>query len=304
MVEGEEEGDVVYEGLSDVPEGEGQDEFYHENSILIHFVHVGFGDCILIQSKDKNILVDCRHDFLSNEDYIINYLTYWGVENLDLFIITHGHNDHFNGFQRIVSSFGLGKENIWISPYIGAPNKFYRSLYTRNLATKVGGSGGTNRISINTPHTYGNLKVTPFAPTEEIVQDYIDNDHTDVNNSSIGFLLEAINDGDTYFRGLFPGDMETGAWKTISDIDLSCDLYKAGHHGSENGTPINEMNPLIIEKPYICVATDSRIDPRTHLDIFTQKVFQAWIEEGVSRHGPGVGYIFSTFPFWREENMK
>ena len=63
-----------------------------------------------------------------------------------------------------------------------------------------------------------------------------------INNTSVVLLFEF---GD--FRMLFPGDAEVAAWQEIvnddsADSDLKeINLYKVGHHGSNNATPIKSL---------------------------------------------------------------
>ncbi len=67
-----------------------------------------------------------------------------------------------------------------------------------------------------------------------------------LNNTSILFVLEV---GD--LRILFPGDAQWGAWQPIlADPDARAllsriDVYKVGHHGSHNGTPVSLSTDLL-----------------------------------------------------------
>ncbi len=69
-----------------------------------------------------------------------------------------------------------------------------------------------------------------------------------INNTSVVLLLEFGG-----FRMLFPGDAEVAAWQAImSDAKAESaiekiDLYKVGHHGSNNATPIKSLWEKLIE---------------------------------------------------------
>ncbi|MEO1527524.1 MAG: hypothetical protein AAFX06_19010 [Planctomycetota bacterium] len=80
-----------------------------------------------------------------------------------------------------------------------------------------------------------------------------------INNTSVVLLLEFGG-----FRMLFPGDAEVAAWQGImSDSKAesaieNIDLYKVGHHGSNNATPIRSLWEKLIadrdkDNPLHCV---------------------------------------------------
>ncbi len=80
-----------------------------------------------------------------------------------------------------------------------------------------------------------------------------------INNTSVVLLLEFGG-----FRMLFPGDAEVAAWQGImSDAKAEAsiekiDLYKVGHHGSNNATPIKSLWEKLIadrdkDNPLHCV---------------------------------------------------
>ena len=63
-----------------------------EGDIAVHFIDVGQGDSIFIESGGETMLIDCGES--SETDKVISYLEGMNVEKLDYVIATHPHSDH------------------------------------------------------------------------------------------------------------------------------------------------------------------------------------------------------------------
>ena len=73
----------------------------------IHFIDIGQGDSTLIQSSNKNILVDTG-DY--NYRYkLVRYLKANNVEKIDYLFITHPHKDHMGSASHIINNFKIDK---------------------------------------------------------------------------------------------------------------------------------------------------------------------------------------------------
>ena len=53
----------------------------YENKMIIHYIDVGQGDCILIQVNNKNLLIDSGPS--SNRKDLLNYLEKLDIKKLD-----------------------------------------------------------------------------------------------------------------------------------------------------------------------------------------------------------------------------
>lgn len=70
-------------------------------TLIVHFIDVGEGDCILIQTPDnKNILVDSGN--LSAGYKVNKYFESKNISRLECTIITHMHPDHVGGVFNIL----------------------------------------------------------------------------------------------------------------------------------------------------------------------------------------------------------
>lgn len=78
--------------------------------LRVTFLNVHQGDCILIRSAEKTIMIDAGDN---NRDaakrYIIPYLKKEGIKHIDQAIISHPHRDHFGGFIELLSSVTFGE---------------------------------------------------------------------------------------------------------------------------------------------------------------------------------------------------
>jgi competence protein ComEC len=68
--------------------------------LITHFIDVGQGDAILIQTPEQNILIDGGE----RGDTVVNYLQAQGVTSLDIVIGTHPHADHIGGLVNVLQA--------------------------------------------------------------------------------------------------------------------------------------------------------------------------------------------------------
>ncbi|MDE6580501.1 MAG: MBL fold metallo-hydrolase, partial [Ruminiclostridium sp.] len=76
-----------------------------EGDLTVHFIDVGQGDCQLIKTASKSVLIDCGE----REYYpdVIEYLKSQEIIRLDYVIITHPHSDHAGGMSYILEEFDI-----------------------------------------------------------------------------------------------------------------------------------------------------------------------------------------------------
>lgn len=181
------------------------------NGIKVSFLDVGQADSILIETEDKNMLIDAGN----NEDgkLLVNYLKDKNIDRFDYVIGTHAHEDHIGGLDNIVKSFDI--DNFYM-PKTYADNMTYteilNALNTKNIVYTT--------PSINDLFNFGEAKV-------KVV--YIGDDTEELNNTSIVLLMTYKN-----VKFLFMGDLPSTIEDTLDDIDA--DVLKVSHHGSSSST--------------------------------------------------------------------
>lgn len=181
------------------------------SEMQVHFIDVGQGDATLILCDGEAMLIDAGDN--SKGTVVQNYLNKQGIKELKYLILTHTDADHIGGADVIVTKFDIDtvfmgdfpKDNKTYGELLGALD--YRQLTWSTL-------------NVGNAYRLGSAEFTIIAPNRT---------YSDPNNSSIGLLLENGNDS-----FLFTGDAEEEAEYDIlaNGLEIECDVFKAGHHGS------------------------------------------------------------------------
>lgn len=191
----------------------------------IHFIDVGQGDSTLIIADNEAMLIDCGDNDRGMS--VRRYLEKQGIEELEYVIGTHPDADHIGGMDVVLYNFYCDKV---IMPDSEADTKTYddviQTMKSKNYSITYPQVGDT--------YTLGSGSFTIIAPNRD--------DYGDRNDFSVGLIFDY---GSTSF--VFTGDAE-GAEADIAGngVDLSADVFKAGHHGSSTSSGdaiLNAVNP-------------------------------------------------------------
>ena len=181
----------------------------------VHFIDVGQGDSTLITCEGHSMLIDTGE--ATKGTAIQNYLQKQKINKLDYLILTHPDSDHIGGAPVIITKFNIDK--VFVSNY-EKDNKTYMKLiqaldnkHLKQTTPKVGAK-----------YSLGTAKFTILAPNDT---------YNNPNDASIALLIQNGKN-----RFLFTGDAEEDAEQDILEngLDLSADVYKAGHLGSRTAT--------------------------------------------------------------------
>lgn len=179
----------------------------------VHYIDVGQGDAVLIESNKKYMLIDTGE----NKKTVSNYLKKQKVKKLDYLILTHPDSDHIGGAATVIKNYSIGK--------VIMPSKEHTSKTYENVLLAIKNKGlKITKSKVGAEYALGKASFTIIAPNKV----YKDN-----NNSSIG--LKLVN-GNTSF--LFIGDAEKTAINDIltNKIDINVDVLMVGHHGADTST--------------------------------------------------------------------
>lgn len=208
----------------------------------VHFLSAGQSDCILIKVNSKNYLIDTGQAYYTPK--IIRYLNFNGIEKLNGIIITHYHDDHYDGLIKIVQSIKVSKVYL---PDNKNNMKYVLSKALSKLNVPV---DYINRDwSIKSPKLY--LKaIAPINSDRKT-----SNANSDENNNSI--VLQGKIGGISY---LFAGDCEK---KEENDMIESgklkkCDILKVPHHGINTSTSSEFLDRI---KPKAAIITSNGRTP-------------------------------------------
>ncbi|MBO5197017.1 MAG: MBL fold metallo-hydrolase [Lachnospiraceae bacterium] len=197
--------------------------------LSVHFIDVGQADCILIRTGSHAMLIDAGNN--DDAERITDYLNTQGITGLDYVIGTHPHEDHIGSLDTVLFNFDVKKV---ILPEVAHTSSTFEdvltALETKDLTVTAPVPGST--------YSLGTAAFQILAPNA----DYGDN----LNNWSVGIRL---THGDVAF--VMIGDAEKAAEADIlkQGYDLSANVYKAGHHGSETSNSrelLEAINPSAV----------------------------------------------------------
>lgn len=194
----------------------------------VHFLDVGQGDSTLIINGEHAMLIDAGDN--DHGTAVQYYLQKMGITGLDYLVLTHNDADHIGGGDVVITKFDV--ETVFMTDYEKS-NRTYRDVMSaldyKNLEWST--------PEVGSVYSLGDAVFTILAPVEH---------YEDSNNNSIALLLEKGN-----MRFLFTGDAEEEAEADIvaycaeAGLDISTDVYQAGHHGSSTSSTQVLMDEIV-----------------------------------------------------------
>ncbi len=181
----------------------------------VYYIDVGQGDCTLIESGGKYMLIDAGEP--DKGSLVVKYLKKLGVEGLEVVVGTHPDSDHIGGIEEVLKNF---KCNTLLLSILEEETTTSSSLksYLNTNGYKVTGP------RIGDKYRIGNAEAEIVGPVQIYDED---------NNNSISVMVTFENK-----KFLFMGDTESKAEKDIIEagVNLDCDVLKVSHHGSKSST--------------------------------------------------------------------
>ncbi len=209
-----------------------------EDKLIVHYIDVGQGSSTLIEIDSHYMLIDGGDRAYSST--VVTYLKNLKIQKLDYVIVTHYDADHLNG---VVGALNVYDADVLFAPDYEADSKIYASF--KELIKKKG-IEPLNPV-VGAKYEIGDAEFTILAPN--------DTHYSDANDYSIAIKLEY---GDTSF--VFTGDAETESEYEMLEngIDVSCNVYLAGHHGSKYSSSQAFMQATKPEYVVISVGKDNK----------------------------------------------
>lgn len=204
-------------------------------TIDVNFIDVGQGDSsFIVTPNNDTILIDTGDSKKAEE--VIECLEGYDFEDIDLLILTHPDADHINGAQKIIETYKI-KEVVMCSFVKDTKvfNGILGALEERPNIKVTQGKVGME-YDIDGVHFL-------IVGVDSVVKK--NGELSTANNSSV---VTKMTYGDVSI--MFMGDAEVEAEEVIlnNGFDLSAQILKAGHHGSDTSSSqemLDAINPKI-----------------------------------------------------------
>ncbi|MFO7952020.1 MAG: DNA internalization-related competence protein ComEC/Rec2 [Bacillota bacterium] len=231
-----------------------------EQNLKVTFIDVGQGAAALVETPcEAVIMVDAGGELPIHgepgeigERVILPFLRHRGVNELDLAVVSHSHEDHFGGFLSVIGEIPI--KHMLISPVPGE-TVYYEELLEqadkKGIPVKKTYSGDVWRCGPD-------LSIKMLGPPEKLFS----GTGSDLNNNSIVFLLSYRE-----IRMLFTGDIEDAAAKDLLGrrVDLKADLLQVPHHGGYMEVMPEFLAAVKPEKAVIQVGPNHFGHPHPHV---------------------------------------
>lgn len=221
------------------------------DDLKVYFLDFSNEDAILLQHRGKAILIDTAE--AKHAEELLLRLRYFGVEKLDILILTHPDKDHIGGAPAVLSEFPV--DMIVQSPYVK------ESKEENALRQSYAQLGVTPVVPEDLLHIDWSGLSLDIYPAQEAAK-------AGSNDSS---LVTVLQHGEN--RLVFAGDAAAQRLQELLKTPVfPCTLYKVPHHGRDN-----ERSAEVIEKlrPAYAIITARAAEPlvfaaleRTGSDIF------------------------------------
>ncbi|VDN49332.1 DNA internalization-related competence protein ComEC/Rec2 [Petrocella atlantisensis] len=196
-------------------------------TLYIHFLDVGQGDCTVITYQDRTFMIDGGGDVRKKDENIgievvLPFIRHQGIDRIDSVFITHSDFDHIYGIIEIASHIPISEVILPII-YKEAEDPLVEQLFSvlDGQGTRVHYFKAGDRLA------YKNMTFSCLWPEKAFYGN---------NNRNSLILHLTLKDFDVLFLGdagtleerVIMNDM--GLWKR--DIEV----LKVGHHGSSSGS--------------------------------------------------------------------
>lgn len=186
--------------------------------LCIKYIDVGQGDSEFIMLPNgETILIDAGEKGSGKK--VVSAIKDMSVDKIDYLIATHPHADHIGGMPEVIDSFDIGK--------VYMPRADYSSKTYLTVLEKI----DEKNLKITAVKTGTNV-----ISSDELSAEFIAPASGKYNSLNDFSAVLKLTYGDTSF--LFTGDAEANSEQEMleSGFDLSADILKVGHHGSDTSS--------------------------------------------------------------------
>lgn len=214
----------------------------------VHFIDIGDGLCVLVESNGKFALIDTGKLGTAINKGSLEYIKSLGVEDIDYFIITHHHSDHNGECERFLNNFNV--KNV----YTRQPDWSKMPAVETGWQTKVYFDRFYNKLKSQgkdfiTPSERQTLWMSNECALEIFNTGF--NNYAEYNDLSFGVLVR-VGARRLFIAGDISYNAEAALKGKVGHVDYLC----GGHHAyntSNSDAWLNELNPSV------CIFTSENI---------------------------------------------
>ena len=195
-------------------------------TITVKVLNIGQGDAILVQTGEKNVLVDTSD--VDERDKLRAELKKADIKKIDTIILTHPHADHIGGMDVLLNEYSIGTVYDNGMP---STSKLFLGYVKKLKEKKIERKGlvAGDRVDLG-----GGAVFEVLAPSAQLVKEgNVKGYKHDPNNESV---VGRIVFGD--FTMMLTGDAEKKEEHDIlaAGSNVQSKILKSGHHGSKTSS--------------------------------------------------------------------
>lgn len=227
-----------------------------EGILEVHCIDAGQGDSTLIIGETQTMLIDASERTYADD--VCAYLNEMGIKKIDYLVATHPHSDHIGGMADVMSQFSVGC--LVLTDETSDGNAYQNMLYSAEelqIPTLIPEAGDSIPFTDASCQVLGPLSL-------------------DTDNSNNNSMILRITFGETVF--LLMGDAEREQERDLINSwgDLSADVLKVGHHGSDTSSNDFFLERVMPEYAVISCGLNNRFD---HPSPEALRRLKAWCKE-------------------------
>ena len=208
---------------------------FTQSELEIVMIDVSNSDSFLLLQNNQAMLVDSG--YFTTYQRVKKVLEEYNVKKLNYVILTHPHRDHEGGFLRLMFDYRI--DNLLIQHDLGN----FKMSFTESLFYTISDS----MIKYENFFTHNIIEVPDHLSFAKSTLEFYDTtpddmNYNELNNYTLVFKMKYEN-----VSMLFTGDLQKDGENTLlnSNIDLSADILKVGHHGSKTSTSLPFLKAVL-----------------------------------------------------------
>ncbi len=187
---------------------------------------IGKADFIVLSCEDEHMIIDCGYK--KSYDYVESVLNDLKITNLKYAVGTHPDKDHIGAMAKLIKNFSVGE--LYISPHNNGSGE-YEKMVERAEEKNV----PIHFAAVGDVLTLGRATLTTYSPDGGILS------LKDDNESSV---VQMLSYGDFKMLFMADGQLICESMLLSSGLDLSADVIKIAHHGSNKSSTENFLKAV------------------------------------------------------------